>query len=125
MKQYIPKKPIRRGFKVWVVADSENGYFLDVDVYVGKVSGGVTTGHGLGARVVLQLTEPYRHKNHRVFCDNYFTTAALFDELLQHGLYACGTARCDWREFPSDLRGLRLERGSHEFRQRGNLSAIV
>jgi len=42
MKQYVPKKPIRRGFKVWVVADSSNGYFLDVDVYVGKASDGVT-----------------------------------------------------------------------------------
>ena len=34
MKQYILKKPVRSGFKVWVIADSSNGYFLDVDVYV-------------------------------------------------------------------------------------------
>ena len=52
---------------MWVVADSENGYFLDIDVYVGRASDGITTEHGLGARVSLQLTEPYRHKNHRVF----------------------------------------------------------
>ena len=26
-KQYVPKKPIKRGIKVWVMADSENGYF--------------------------------------------------------------------------------------------------
>ena len=105
MKQYVPKKPVRREFKVWVVADSENGYFLDVDVYVGRGSDGVTTEHGLGARVVLQLTQPYRHKDHRVYCD-YFTSPGLFDELLQHGLYACGTVRSDRREFPSDLKGL-------------------
>ena len=125
MKQYLPNKPVRRGFKVWVVADSDNGYFLDVDVYVGRPSDGVTTEHGLGPRVVLQLTEPYRHKNHRVFCDNYFTSPALFDELLQHGIYACGTVRTNRREFPSNLTGLRLERGSHQFLQRGSLSAIV
>ena len=125
MKQYIPKKPIRRGFKVWVLADSNNGYFLDVDVYVGKPSDGITTEHGLGARVVLQLTRPFRHKKYTVFCDNYFTSPALFDELFQHGLYACGTVRCDRRDFPSDLRGLRMVRGSHQFRQRGNLSAVV
>ena len=58
MKQYLPKKPVRRGFKVWVVADSSNGYFLDIDVYVGKASDGVTTEHGLGERVVLQLMFP-------------------------------------------------------------------
>ena len=50
MKQYVPKKPVHRGFKVWVVADSCNGNFLDVDVdvYVGHPSDGVTTEHGLG-----------------------------------------------------------------------------
>ena len=125
MKQYMPKKPIRRGFKVWVVADSENGYFLDINVYVGRPSDGVSTEHGLGARVVLKLTQPFQHKNYRVFCDNFFSSPALFEELLQNGLYACGTVRSDRREFPTDLRGVRLERGSHAFRQRGSLSATI
>ena len=44
MKQYLPKKPVRRGFKLWVVADSSNGYFLDVDVYVGRAWPGRTGG---------------------------------------------------------------------------------
>ena len=26
MKQYMPKKPTKRGFKVWVRGDSSNGY---------------------------------------------------------------------------------------------------
>ena len=77
MKQYVPKKPIRRGFKVWVVADSENGYFLDVDVYVGRPSDGVTTEHGLGARVVLQLTEPFRHKNHSFLSQLFYSPHTL------------------------------------------------
>ena len=25
-KQYLPKKPVKRGFKVWVRADGVNGY---------------------------------------------------------------------------------------------------
>ena len=36
LKQYMPKKPIKRGFKVWVRADSHNGYISDVDVYTGR-----------------------------------------------------------------------------------------
>ena len=103
MKQYVPKKPVRRGFKVWVVADSENGYFLDVDVYVGRPSDGVSTEHGLGERVVLQLTQPFRQKHYQVFCDNFFSSPALFEELLKNGLYACGTVRSDRREFPLTL----------------------
>ena len=26
LKQYVPLKPVRRGFKIWVKADSNNGY---------------------------------------------------------------------------------------------------
>ena len=74
---------------------------------------------------MLQLKEPYRHKNYHVFCDNFFSSLTLFDQLLDHGLYACGMVRCDRRDLPSELRGVRLERGSHAFHQRGNLSAII
>lgn len=36
LKQYIPNKPIKRGIKVWVRADAENGYVCQFEVYVGK-----------------------------------------------------------------------------------------
>ena len=36
LKQYMPKKPTRRGIKVWVLADSSNGYFSRFEVYTGK-----------------------------------------------------------------------------------------
>ena len=57
MKQYMPKKPVKRGFKVCVRADSVTGYFCDFSVYIGKPSDGTTTEVGLGERVVLQLSE--------------------------------------------------------------------
>ena len=48
MKQYLPLKPTKHGFKVWVVAESTTGYFLDLQVYVGKET--EATEHGLGER---------------------------------------------------------------------------
>ena len=39
MKQYLPKKPVKRGFKVWVRADAVSGCVGEFDVYTGKVSG--------------------------------------------------------------------------------------
>ena len=33
MKQYVPKKPVKRAFKVWVRADAVSGYVSEVDVY--------------------------------------------------------------------------------------------
>ena len=35
MKQYLPLKPVKRGFKVWAMADSLNGYLCDLNVYTG------------------------------------------------------------------------------------------
>ena len=36
LKQYMPKKPVKRGFKVWMRADAVNGYVCEMDVYTGK-----------------------------------------------------------------------------------------
>jgi len=34
LKQYMPLKPTKRGIKVWVLADSHNGYFSHFEVYI-------------------------------------------------------------------------------------------
>ena len=53
MKHYVPLKPTKRGFKVWVHADSVTGYFCDFIAYVGREMSGTEV--GLGERVVSQL----------------------------------------------------------------------
>ena len=50
LKQYMPLKPVKRGIKVWLLADSRNGYFSKFNVYTGK---GATAEKGLGMRVVI------------------------------------------------------------------------
>ena len=105
MKQYLLMKLVKRGFKVWVRADSITGYFCDFEVYVGRTSEGTTTEVGLGERVALQLTDTLRGKNYQIFSDNYFTTAHLLNTLLTHSVS--------------------LQRGEHTFCQRGNLMASV
>ena len=90
MKQYLPKKQVKRGFKVWMIADSCNGFFLDMEGYVGKPSDGVTSEIGLGKRVVLQLSKPFRGQHFHIFI-----SPNLFLELYSRGLNACGTVRQD------------------------------
>ena len=77
MKQYMPMKPVKRGFKVWVRADAVTGYFCDLDVYVGKPTDSTTTKVGLGERVVLQLSERLRGGHYLIYCDNYFITSSI------------------------------------------------
>lgn len=58
MKQFQPYKPIKRGYKVWCLADSVTGYILAYIVYTGKSDSSAT--FGLGEKVVLDLTTEVR-----------------------------------------------------------------
>ena len=60
----MPKKPIKRGFKVWCRCDSKNGYTCSFQVYTGKI--GNTTEKNLGARVVKDLSAPIKGKGYHL-----------------------------------------------------------
>ena len=91
LKQYIKNKPVKREIKVWVLADSANGYFSRLEVYTGRK--GNSPEHGLGAKVVMTLTSDFQQRWHRVYFDNFFTSKALLSELEKVKVYGCVTAR--------------------------------
>ena len=100
LKQYMPLKPVKRGIKVWVLADSNNGYISKLLVYTGKED---SPEKALGTRVVKQLTGHFHGKKHHVFFDNFITSKELVDDLEKDGIYGCGTARKNRRGFPGFL----------------------
>ena len=102
LKQYIPNKPVKRGFKIWMRADSMNGYVSEFEVYTGKKNG--TTEKGLGASVVKSLSEKIYNKHHHIFFDNYFTSFDLLLDLLRNNTYGCGTIRSNRIGFPSEFK---------------------
>ena len=112
------------GIKVWVRADSANGYFCDFDVYTGASQ---SPEKGLGASVVKRLTAGLEGKHYQVFCAKFFFLSGidLFSELLDNGIYACGTLRANRLHFPNELKPLTKKglkkRGDSEVRQAGNL----
>ena len=106
IKQYMPMKPVKRGIKVWVLADSHNGYFHKLQVYTGKEGNGEKQ---LGQRVVKDLTQDLKGKNHHVFYDNFFTSEQLQRDLVEDNIYSCGTARKDRRGFPPSLKNVKLK----------------
>ena len=93
--------------KVWVLADSCNGYFHTLQVYTGKEGSGEKQ---LGQRVVKDLTRLLKGKNHHVFFDNFFTSEELLQDLLKDDIFACGTARKDRRGFPAALKSVKLKK---------------
>ena len=123
-RQYIPAKPHKYGIKVWVRADSHNGYVCEFSVYTGKDGNRVEV--GLGESVVLQLCNNITGKHFHIYCDNYFTSVPLFKKLLEKGLYACGTIRPNRKCWPKDLckKAFKKKPKGHTMtRQDGNLVA--
>ena len=107
LKQYLPLKPIKRGIKVWVLADAHNGYFCNLSVYCGK--DGKSGEKGLASNVVKQLTGHIKEKSHVVFFDNFFTSVQLIEDLLKDRILACGTARQNRKQFPEELSKSKLK----------------
>ena len=127
IKQYMPKKPIKRGFKIWMVADSDSGYVMKYSVYEGKTGNRVEK--GLGGKVVMALTEKMHHRYHHVYFDNFFTGIDLLLNLIRSGTYGCGTMRADRKGYPSSLKPFVKKgfpsRGDRRMARNGNVSMVL
>ncbi|CAH1974181.1 unnamed protein product [Acanthoscelides obtectus] len=112
LKQYLPKKPIKRGYKVWVLAD-KTGYCWNFEIYTGKV--GNETEKNLGARVVKSLTAQVINKNHRIYFDNFFSSVKLMQDLLDLKLFATATVNPNRKDLPKFSPDKSLKRGQYEW----------
>lgn len=115
MKQYIPMKPKKWGFKFFVLADS-GGIILDFIPYTGKippVSENDIPDLGPSSNIVLHFAKNIPHdQNHLLYFDNWFTSVPLIKYLAEKGIWSCGTVR------PNRLPGLKLSDDS-EMKKKG------
>lgn len=122
-KQYMPLKPIKRGYKIWVRADKE-GYVCDFQIYTGKQEAGIET--ALGERVVHDMTAGLEGKGYHVYFDNFFTTTNLMESLEKGGIYACGTVRSNRKNLPKNLASEKeLQRGEWDWCSKNNKISCV
>uniref|UniRef100_A0A3Q3Q2J4 PiggyBac transposable element-derived protein domain-containing protein n=1 Tax=Monopterus albus TaxID=43700 RepID=A0A3Q3Q2J4_MONAL len=94
IKQYIPKKPKPWGMKVWVRAGT-SGYMYRFEVYQGSARRERVSWLGMAGDVVMRLCDDIKHKNHKVFFDNYFCSIPLIEALKDCGIYGAGTCRAN------------------------------
>ena len=110
LKQYLPKKPVKRGIKVWALADGHSGYMSAFQVYTGKSGNTLEAG--------MSLSEAYQNTLLHVYFDNFFKSPSLLIELAKVGLYACGTVNTNRKGFPQTLKetakkGMKEEKARH------------
>jgi hypothetical protein len=111
LKQYMPKKPIKRGYKVWILAD-KSGYCLKFDLYTGKAD---TQEKCLGSRVINHLTCHLRGKDHLLYFDNFFCNVPLMEDLKRKGIHAVATVNISRRYLPKFKPDKTMNRGEYQW----------
>lgn len=129
IRQYIKNKPTKFGIKLWVLADSCNGYTCDFDIYAGKNGGQVIGPNGLGYDVVMRLINPLLNQGYHLFFDNFYTSVLLIKDLFGLGTPACGTTCENRRGFPLSMKNgkqwaRKKARGSMRWKRDGCCLAI-
>ncbi|KAL1477491.1 hypothetical protein MTO96_035698 [Rhipicephalus appendiculatus] len=124
MKQYMPMKPkIKRGYKVWCIADSSTGYLCKFEIYQGKQHERPNN-RTLGEHVVLSLAEGIVTPGTQLFFDNLFSSTALLQQLRDKGILACGTFRTNRKDLPAKLKvNNKLDHGEFIWRRKNNVTA--
>lgn len=93
LKQYMPMKPHKWGFKFFVMSGS-SGFVYALEMYAGSEKQQNNNDLGVTANVVLRLCQNVpKHKNYKVYFDNYYTSIPLMTELSSHGIQSIGTVR--------------------------------
>jgi hypothetical protein len=123
IKQYVPSKPHKWGYKIYCLASDD--YLLHFDVYEGKED----NPSSLGATydLVMRMTRTYQFQQHVLFTDSWFTSPILLDALKQKGIYTCGSVRKNRVGMPhipiEELRD--LNKGEWIHKQKGDTSLVV
>lgn len=121
MKQYLPNKPKKWGFKLFVMCDT-TGYGYKFEIYSGAPETPDLGEPDLqpSANIVVRLVrEVPKFQNHIIYFDNYYTTVALVVYLRTIGILSVGTIRRNRIKnckLPDEKVMQKFERGtSHEF----------
>lgn len=92
-KQFIRGKPVRFGYKNWMLCSS-TGYCYQFDTYAGAKNYPTVSNIPLGSKVVLDLLTVIKcPSDHIIYFDNYFTSHRLMNVLREKGFRATGTVR--------------------------------
>ena len=96
-------------------------------VYLGRDSHSATDNITATHATVGHLTSKIEGLGHKIFMDNFFLSARLFDDLDRRKINFCGTVWPNRRDMRSDFgtKQLKSKRGDVRVRTRGGLTVLV
>jgi len=123
IKQYMPMKPHKWGYKIWGLASDD--YLLRFEVYEGKEAH--PSVHGATYDLVLRITDGYQNMNHILFMDSWFTSPTVVNALEVRGILSCGSVRSNRKGLPAISKESidALEQGKWLHKQKGRLSLDI
>ncbi|XP_033630239.1 piggyBac transposable element-derived protein 3-like [Asterias rubens] len=131
-KFFMPLKPIRAGFKVYVLAESSTGTTLNFMVHP----------HGdkpsKMADITMKVTKHHLGRYHHLYTDKLYTSVNLANLLLQKSTYLTGAVKSNSKGLPKDLlttsanpdrqraaNAKKVPRGTFYIRQNGSIIAAM
>ena len=123
IKQYIPSKPHKWGYKIYCLA-SEN-YLLHFEVYEGKEDD--PSESGATYDTVIRMVQPYQGQQLVLYTDNWFTSPTLMNALQARGIRFCGSVRSNRKGMPKISKAAvkALGKGTWIQRQKDDMSLTV
>jgi hypothetical protein len=123
IKQYIPMKPHKWGYKIYCLA-SEN-YLLHFEIYEGKEED--PSESGATYDTVIRMIQPYQNQQLILFTDSWFTSPTLMNALKARGIRSCGSVRSNRKGLPKiDPKAIKsMRQGEWIQRQHGDMAFTV
>jgi len=115
LKQYMPLKLTKCGYKMWVRSNDTTGYMSECEIYTGKAEGNEE--YGLGGHIMTDVSRSILHKNIQITFDNFFASFPLMEKLYNDGIYATATVRSVKKQLLNTApEKLSLQAGESEWR---------
>lgn len=118
-RQYIPNKRNKYGIKLYELT-TDNGYILNIIVYVGKGTL-LDENESHAAAVVKQLLDGYLGKGHIIYIDNFYTSVSLAEFLISKDTGMVGTLRVNRKGNPRNMLNKKIKKGESIWKRKGKV----
>lgn len=95
LKQYLPIKPTKWGFKVFLLCESITGYCIKHKFFSGK-----NQPEFKPKNICIKLANGFENQNFHIYMDNLYTSVDLFEEFYEKGIKCTGIIRKTKKKLP-------------------------